>query len=363
MPRLRRAIIGSAFGLLTIAACSSFSADESPYPNADAGDGSTISTDDGPSADAPVDAGPPKSFFVIGGQTDVGSSKVTYVGALEPGGIVWREGPPLAVAVSAGCAATIDDRILLVGGTDPQGSILGAQSMRPSDPNAQWAPETAPIDPRQAHACVAAAGRLYVTGGGAPFSSVQKATTEIAVASVDGGLLWSNGPALPAAIQDHVSVAGFDWLYVLGGYPCRSQIHSASITGGGLGAWTDAGALRDTRYGAAAAALDDRIFVIGGLGGTACSTGSAAVDVLRVDPQGSVVSISGDRLIPDPRNNHRAAVVNGRLYVLGGNTGGGTPTPTRSVISAEIQADKSLGPWKEEERLPIALARFALVVR
>jgi hypothetical protein len=361
--------LAAVIASLVAAACGSFSGDDSPAagdagdPSSPDGGGNDGSDDRGGGEAGRPDAGPAKSFFVIGGQTATTESNKTYIGTIDTTGITWKEGPTLDIAQQAGCAATIDDRLFLIGGRAGP-ALVGALTLQPADPAAQWVGTSAPVDPRQGHACAATSSRIYVSGGGAAFSATQKQTTETALASGDGGLTWTSGPDLPAVTQDHASVALNGRVFVLGGYTCHAEVQAAAIAAdGSLGAWSAAGALAEGRYGLAAAAFDDRIVVTGGLGGNACSAGSSSVDVLQIDAQGKVVGTSGERLLPDPRTYHGSAVVNGRLYVLGGNLGSGTIVPTRSVISAEIMTDKSLGPWRDEAGLPVALSRFALTVR
>lgn len=53
-----------------------------------------------------------------------------------------------------------------------------------------------------------------------------------------------------------------------------------------------------------------------------------------------------------PRNMHGSTIVGDYLYVVGGDTPGGF---TKSVQSAAIQPDQSLGPWLENTALPVNL--------
>ena len=154
-----------------------------------------------------------------------------------------------------------------------------------------------------------------------------------------------------------------DRLFVLGnGLPCDSRIGAASILAdGGLADWTDAGALPDVRSRAAAVSLADRIYILGGYRGTGCGSPSDAIDVLLIGPTGTVSGPVGERLLPEARTKHRAVIDGSRRYDLGGNVGASNRV-TRSVISTEVRPDHTLGPWKEESSLPVAVSLFALAV-
>ena len=361
MPRFVVGLL--ALSALVGAACASFSSTDAPAANGSDASSNDAAADSGSDAPtAPEDAGPPPRLFVIGGATDTGVTKKTYIGTIAPGGIDWRPGPPLGTAVASGCAAALGDRIHLVGGYDIVGAATSGALMRPDDVVPKWTADVAPADLRVSQGCAVDRGRLYVTGGEQVHAS-PKVTTEVAAAGVDGDLMWSAGTNLLGGIQDHASAIVSGRLFVLGNsFPCSSQISAASILAdGGLAAWTDAGALRETGNQAAVVSLADRIYLVGGYRGSGCGSASDSIDVLLIDPTGTVRGIIGDRLLPETRTNHQAAIVGGRLYVLGGNVGVST-IRTRSVISAVVRADQTLGPWKEESSLPVAVSRFALAV-
>jgi non-specific serine/threonine protein kinase len=92
----------------------------------------------------------------------------------------------------------------------------------------------------------------------------------------------------------------------------------------------------------AAAALDDRIWVAGGL--TAEGTGSAQVFVY--DPAEDAWSAGPD--LPDPVH-HSAVVSDGTsLWLVGGYSGNGFDAPTAAVYRLETMA----GEWVADESLP-----------
>ena len=349
------------------AACTSFSVDAPAANEMDAGSDapSRSDADDADALTRPSDAGPLRRLFVIGGAIDQGSTEKTYVGSIDPGGaITWRGGPSLSTALANGCAAAVGDRIHFVGGTENSGAIPPGALMRPDDVAPKWTDDVAPAESRILQGCAVDHDRLYVTGGSKGEAGPMM-TTEVAAAGVDGRFQWSAGTNLLEGLQGHGAAIVSGRLFAIGNsFPCDSQISSASIlTDGGLTAWVDAGSLPASRSEAAVVSGADRIYIVGGLRGPMpCGQPSGSIDVLLIDPTtGLIKGATAERLLPETRTSHMATIVGGRLYVLGGNAGA-SRSLTRSVISAVVLPDQSLGAWREESNLPVALSRFGLAV-
>jgi hypothetical protein len=89
--------------------------------------------------------------------------------------------------------------------------------------------------------------------------------------------------------------------------------------------------LREARYGAAAVSLDGFIYVIGGSN----DTGTPLDSIERFDPRTGRSEAFGRLLVA--RRHHRAAVVGGKIYVLGGRSN--LPTGPEDVDGARISDD------------------------
>lgn len=140
---------------------------------------------------------------------------------------------------------------------------------------------------------------------------------------------WSSLPALPYAVSGAVAVAYNGQLCVLGGLLASGEpIGHAQVYRPDINQWiTDPnlGALppmRTARHSAAAAVLDGKIYVLGGMGEdrtalTACEVYDPATKTWQVLPP-----------MPFARYLHGAAALAGKVYVLGGNNAAGQPQRT-----------------------------------
>lgn len=353
----------AGLAMLAVAgACSDFGDEDAATGGGDAGPAATEASTTSDAADGGGDGGDPKrprrTLVVIGGLSASASDRV-FLGTIEPSGIAWAEGGRLPEPRASSCAFSTGERLYVVGGYALP-TVLGVISRPVADANAAWRPETGPATARQAHACAVIGDALHVVGGGGPFSASQLANVDSATA-VDGGLVWTQGQALPSAVQTHAVEPIGDTLYSLGGAPCRSAVLAGATESGRVKSWSDAGSLPTPRYAAASASSGDRIYLSGGLEGPSCATASAAVSSLRIQG-GAIESIAAERSLPEARVGHRSVIVGSRLFVIGGRFGGTGGAPARSVMSAEVNADGTLGAWTDEDSLPDGVSDFALIV-
>ncbi len=103
---------------------------------------------------------------------------------------------------------------------------------------------------------------------------------------------------------------------------------------------------------ALAAATDGRfVYILGGVNDR--NEYVAPVEYSRIGPDGRLSTWQVAGQLPEPRFYLGAAIVNGRLYAIGGGTGplGDDNFPSASAHSAAIAADGELGPWRNEAYL------------
>lgn len=109
--------------------------------------------------------------------------------------------------------------------------------------------------------------------------------------------------------------------------------------------------LRVPRYGAALAADGRYLYVVGG----ANTYGQSVGEIERIDLERNTSEIVARLAIP--RRNHRVAIANGQLYVLGGYHGSSTPSSRVFEDSVEI-VDLARGTTTRGVPMPIAKANF-----
>lgn len=194
----------------------------------------------------------------------------------------------------------------------------------------------------QETAAVALGGKVYVLGG---FDRTISVVDTVWIYD-PVTCAWSAGPPLPRAVHHANAIAHGDTLYVLGALTGRDFAplgEAWAWTPGGADAWRTLASLPAgrARGSAAAGAVGDTLYLAGGLG-----DGTRA-DVLAYDP-------IGDRWLPDPpslpapREHACGAVVDGRLYVLGGRQGG-----VNGVVATSYALTPGAG-WQTGAPMPTA---------
>lgn len=178
------------------------------------------------------------------------------------------------------------------------------------------------------------------------------------------------GNKLPEAVASFGAVASDGWLYVYGGHTARTHSYSTDAISGHfhrlkLGVadakWE---ALPDgpKLQGMNLAAYEGKVYRVGGMEpqnkpGTKADNYSTA-DVARFDP--AVGKWEALPPLPETRSSHDVAVVDGKLYVIGGWSmhgaeGGNTWLKTMAVLDLKAERPE----WKS---VPQALERRALIV-
>jgi N-acetylneuraminic acid mutarotase len=164
-------------------------------------------------------------------------------------------------------------------------------------------------------AAAVAEGRIYVIGG---FAANGENSTRVDAYSPTTNT-WRQEADLPLPV-DHAMAAGYRGrVYVAGGYgPGRSRLTTLfAFTGDG---WTRLAPMPEQRAAGGAAILNGRLYVVGG---TASSTIGAPTDLARTMLVYDIASDSWtSRRGPTPREHLGVAALGGRIYAVGGRTAG-----------------------------------------
>jgi PKD repeat protein len=122
--------------------------------------------------------------------------------------------------------------------------------------------------------------------------------------------------------------------------------------GGGIGEWVWKAFVPSFRMGGGSATLDDDIYFLGGVGSR------DGMGQLAVKDTAEVYSATNDTWyghfhMPEPRSGLGAAAVEGKVYAIGGNNGTDSTDTT-------FEYDPSTGSWTEKAVMPMALEGFGI---
>jgi large repetitive protein len=161
-------------------------------------------------------------------------------------------------------------------------------------------------------------GNLYLVGGKTSDTHVSSVYVYDPGDPFDSGDdLWTSAPNLPGPAVENPAVVAFDGkVYTFGGstQPFSGAVTNASVFDPVSSSWTSLAALPTARGGATAQVLDDKIYVIGGLG-----PDGASLDTVEVYDPATGLWTAGAPL-QTRRDNLGAAVVDDVLYAFGGRT-------------------------------------------
>ncbi|MEC4814224.1 MAG: kelch repeat-containing protein [Scytonema sp. PMC 1069.18] len=242
----------------------------------------------------PIAMGPDGSFIV----GEFNGSKITI---LEPLGI-WRTDLPDAPAevLDAG-SATLDGKLYMVGGKTVTTHV----------------------------------NSLYIYDPGDPI-----------VATDD---VWTTGPNLPGSAVENPAVVAFNGnIYVFGGSTdaFSGAVDNAAVFDPTTSSWSLLPDMPTARGGATAQVLDNKIYVVGGLGADGASLGTVEV----YDP------LTGQWSTESPlqtrRDNPGGAVIDDVLYVFGGRTRNSDGSVVNDTLNTMEIYNPAQDAWSFGEPMP-----------
>jgi N-acetylneuraminic acid mutarotase len=253
-------------------------------------------------------------IYVIGGYTP----KVTdSVQAYDPVKDSWRDVQAFPEPLNHGNAGVIGDRIYVAGYYINNTMSTSTTKTYLYDPKSDtWSAKAAlPTGTERAAGCVAVdAGSMYVVGGAHEGKSVAYAARYDAA-----GDTWEALPPLPER-REHCTAGMLGGiLYIAGG-------RMDGITGiepktwafdPSSKVWTEKASLDPPRGGLAGAVLNGRLYVFGGEGNAGRSSG-VFPDIDAYDPATNTWQTLAPMFVP--RHGYGAATLNGRIYLPGGAT-------------------------------------------
>lgn len=193
-------------------------------------------------------------------------------------------------------------------------------------------------------------GSNYLVFGGGSVNTV--ASVEAAPVAGGNGKVISN---LPQPRSDCSAITVDGEAVIVGGYNGSTADTSVLSTGDGLSYKTVSSLKVPVRY-AALAALGNSIYVFGGLGVGGPGSGQPSEAVQRIDlSTGSTTVVSS---LPIALEGAMAFVLNGHIYLAGGDTGSGSNLKS----NAEVWTFQSGAGFKAVATLPFAVSNAGVAV-
>jgi len=225
----------------------------------------------------------------------------------EPPAAAWRELPPMPTPRAFAAAVSIGTRIYVLGGVNQ--SRVSLAVMEEFDVvSGKWRRRADLTTPRNRFAAVAAGGRIFALGGLAETGNLS--VTEIYDPVNDR---WRPGPELPLARHGHAAVQIEGTLFILGGYGESggvgvgpfSRVDALNLA---TGSWERRADLLTARGFFAAVAAGRWVYALGG------RLPSGPIE--RYSLSKHTWEAVGE--MPAPRQRFGAALVGGRIIVVGG---------------------------------------------
>lgn len=264
-----------------------------------------------------------KTVYAIGGSTGTGEGQATSSSEalkLKPRtplpAAQWRSLPDAPTARLMMAWTVLDDKIWLIGGMR-EGETL--QTVETYDPEtAQWEPQPPLPIPLNHAAAATYRGEVVVIGGAT--ETLTQASDKV-FAFRDGQ--WVELPGLQHARAAPAAAVVDDKLVVFGGQNDKQIVPQTEVFDGE--AWTSAADMPTPREHLAA--VSDGVYVYT-VGGRVLSSDENSAAFERFDPESGNWETLPD--MPTPRGSYGAALVDGRIVVVGGEE------PTRVLATVEM---------------------------
>lgn len=224
--------------------------------------------------------------------------------------------PRLSTPRMAAAVSSLGRSIYVIGGVTSGGYVSTVQSC---DPSVGSCREKARLPTGTAGASAAEiGGLLYVTGGRDNQSVLNRL-----IAYDPSADAWAPKRSMPTARWNHVSAAVGDRIYVFGGVvgtgTARRVLADVTVYEPARDEWKQLGVMPEVVQSAAAAVVHGKVYLIGGRTetyATVTTASAASTAVQEFDPQTGTWRTR--RAMPTPRTGAAAAVRDGKIYLVGG---------------------------------------------
>lgn len=125
-----------------------------------------------------------------------------------------------------------------------------------------WSLHSALNEPRKRHQTAVLGGKCYILGG---YNVSSKPLDSVEILDLESGdNTWKHGPPMLSKRVSHGAVVLNGCLYVVGGWDGQAVVRTVERFQPQLGLWTEVSTHKDIRMKSGVAALDGKLYVVGG---------------------------------------------------------------------------------------------------
>lgn len=223
-----------------------------------------------------------------------------------------------------------------------------------------WATNTPFTTARSGHKCLVTKNRVYVIGGTGSSGDEKTYTAPI---NADGTIgAWSEDLSLPGVLRDAVLFTVKDKVYLATGFNDRGVtvgiVYVSDINADGtLAGWSFTTSVSYVRRSAQVLVTKSRVYLIGGILSNGAATSSVVSAPINTD--GTLGSWTSGTSLPANRFGVCVVTTKNMVHVIGGHSGVGM---VRTVYTAPINADGTLGAWTTGTNIPSDMCNASAVV-
>ena len=223
--------------------------------------------------------------------------------------------PDLPIPLFGHITLLLDDRIYCVGGriqnNDNKTEISDkVWEMLLNEPDLKWSEVASMNNERHVMGAAIFKNCLVVAGGG-PDATSQLSSSEVFIPQLN---VWQNITSMNQARWGNALVECKNKLYVIGGWDGGDYLSSVECISDLKAKWKYVASMNEPRRWLAAVNCNDAIYAIGGKSGVGNDKRLKSVE--KYDPETDEWSFVSDMTME--RSAHSAAVMDGKIYVMGG---------------------------------------------
>jgi N-acetylneuraminic acid mutarotase len=322
-------------------------------------------------------------MYVIGGYYFNGSTtsrNVVQYAPINADGTVgtWGYTTSFSTARSSHTSAVYNGYVYIMGGINNGITYLGDTQYAPINTDGtlgSWTTSTSTFTTaRGEHTSVIYRGYVYIMGGRSS-STDYLDSVYCAPINADGSVGTWTATTNMLFLAGHGSVAYNGYIYTIGGYsgtsfyatPYFTQIDTVAPSTFNMSSWSATTSLGLTGGGSStkkaltrlehtSVAYNGFLYVIGGRLNAANPL--LSVHSAPINADGTVGAWSENTPLPVARYGHTSVIVNGYLYVIGGQDGSNVYVNT--AYFASIGADGTIGQWTTTSALSVARANHGM---